>query len=212
MNIAKTASKIILFVKIKTWIYLRLHSSRIQISRLLRSRKKIFIEIGAGDKKGENGWLTIDVTSACDIYWDLRKGIPFPDNSVSKIYSSHFFEHLSYKEGQILLDDCIRVLIPGGLFSICVPNARMYIQAYLAPETSKYTFSYYQPAYNCTTKIDYVNYIAYMDGHHKYMFDEENLMHILRQKGFRNVRLRKFDPDLDLKQRDFESIYAEAEK
>jgi hypothetical protein len=51
-----------------------------------------------------------------------------------------------------------------------------------------------------------------MDGHHKYMFDEENLLHILQAKGFKNVRLRDFDPELDIKERDFESIYAEAEK
>jgi len=31
------------------------------------------------------------------------------------------------------------------------------------------------PAWNDTTKIDYVNYTAYMDNDHRYMFDEENL-------------------------------------
>ena len=51
-----------------------------------------------------------------------------------------------------------------------------------------------------------------MDGHHKYMFDEENLLFLLKSKGFRNVHLREFDPDLDLEKRDFESIYAEANK
>jgi hypothetical protein len=51
-----------------------------------------------------------------------------------------------------------------------------------------------------------------MDGHHNYMFDEENLIYILKSKGMRNVRVREFNPSLDLKVRDFESIYAEAEK
>jgi hypothetical protein len=54
--------------------------------------------------------------------------------------------------------------------------------------------------------------MAYMDGQHKYMFDEENLIFILKSKGFRNVKLRQFDPTLDLKERDYESIYAEGEK
>ncbi len=70
----------------------------------------------------------------------------------------------------------------------------------------------YPPAFNHTTLIDYANFIAYMDGEHKYMFDEENLLHILKSNGFRNVRLRPFDPNLDLQERDFVSIYAEAEK
>ncbi|MDQ7787603.1 MAG: methyltransferase domain-containing protein [Thermodesulfovibrionales bacterium] len=183
------------------------------INRLLKEKSEIFIEVGAGDKKGENGWLTIDITKDCDIFWDLRKGIPFPDKSISKIYSSHFFEHLSFIEGQQFLDECKRVLIPDGTFSICVPNARLYIEAYVrAISLDENQFFGYKPAYNNTTKIDYVNYTAYMDGHHKYMFDEENLLYILKSKGFRNVRLRQFDPKLDLKARDFESIYAEAEK
>ena len=74
------------------------------------------------------------------------------------------------------------------------------------------TFLGYKQASNNTTSIDYVNYIAYMDGHHKYMFDQENLLFILKLKGFKEVRSRGFDPALDLKQRDFVSIYAEALK
>jgi hypothetical protein len=73
-------------------------------------------------------------------------------------------------------------------------------------------FFNYKRAYNNTTRIDYVNFIAYMDGLHKYMFDEENLLHILESRGFKNVHLRQFDPSLDSQARDFESIYAEAEK
>ena len=187
-------------------------TSRKKISNILNRENEIFLELGAGNKKGSSGWSTIDMKKNCDIFWDLRKGIPFPDESVSKIYSSHFFEHLTFKEGQIFLDECLRVLIPGGTFSICVPNARVYIEAYLNPELDTDKFLFYKPAYNNTTKIDYVNYIAYCKRYHKYMFDEENLVYILKAKGMKNVHLREFDPLLDLKARDFESIYAIAEK
>lgn len=181
------------------------------IRRILKEKEEVFLEIGT-QEKGENGWLTIDRTGNCDIRWDLRKGIPFPNESISKIYSSHFFEHLSFGEGQMFLDECLRVLVPGGIFSLCVPNARIFIEAYLNSDLDKNQHFGYKPAYNDTTKIDYVNYIAYMDGHHKYMFDEENLIYILTSKGLKNAHLRKFDPDIDLKERDFESIYAEATK
>ena len=187
--------------------------SRRRIRRILTERSEIFIEVGAGDKKGENGWTTIDVTNNCDIYWDLRKGLPFPNESILKIYSEHFFEHLSFKECQKFLDDCLRVLVPDGTFSICVPNARIYIEAYLKDRTlDNNQFFGYKPAYNNTTKIDYVNYTAYMNGHHKYMFDEENIIVILRDIGFRQVRLRSFDPHLDQVDRQHESIYAEGVK
>ncbi|MDJ0804347.1 MAG: methyltransferase domain-containing protein [Desulfobacterales bacterium] len=192
--------------------YLRQKKSQKKIRQYLGEDKELFIEVGAGDKAGQNGWLTIDMTTNCDIFWDLRKGIPFPDETVAKIYSSHFFEHLTYKEGQIFLDECLRVLIPGGHFSICVPNARIYIEAYLNAHLESEKFFVYKPAYNDTTKIDYINYTAYMDGHHKYMFDEDNLLHILKSKGLRDVRLREFEAGLDLEARDFESIYAEGVK
>ena len=194
------------------------HSEKLRVSKrhinyLIKERKTIYLEIGAGNKKGENGWITLDLTAKCDLYWDLTNGIPFPDESVSKIYSSHVFEHFTFKEGQKLLDECLRVLVKDGIFSICVPNAKIYIKAYLNSAClCENRFFGYKPAYNNTSRIDYVNYTAYMDGHHKYMFDEQNLIVILENKSFRNVRLRNFDPSLDLKERDFESIYAEAQK
>jgi hypothetical protein len=51
-----------------------------------------------------------------------------------------------------------------------------------------------------------------MDGHHKYMFDEENLVYILISHGFKNVKVRDFDINIDMLDRDFESIYAIANK
>lgn len=194
-------------------VFVRQRFSKGQVRRYLKERKELLIELGAGNRRGQGGWITIDVTKDCDLVWDLRNGLPFPDASVKGIYSSHFFEHLSYKETQILLDECKRVLAPGGTFSICVPNARLFIEAYFKPDASdKNKLLGYKPANNNTTKMDFINYVAYMDGQHKYMFDEENLLHILDAKGFRNARLRPFQPGLDLEERDADSIYALAEK
>lgn len=187
--------------------------SRLYIMKVLKKQEKNYLEIGAGDKKGENGWVTLDLSMKSDICWDLREGIPFPDESIHKIYSSHLFEHLYFDEGQLLLNECLRVLVKDGIFSICVPNARLYIESYLkGNELDRSKFFNYKSAYNNTSRIDYVNYIAYMNKQHKYMFDEENLVAVLEKANFRNVRLREFDPALDKQQRDFESIYAEAQK
>lgn len=192
---------------------IRQELARLHIRKILKEKRERFVELGAGAKKGKGGWVTIDISKHSDIFWDLRRGIPFPDESVAKIYSSHLFEHLSFSEGQQLLEECRRVLVSGGVFSICVPNARLFIEAYLESNAlGEHDLCAYEPAFNKTTRIDYVNYIAYMASQHKYMFDEANLLHILKARGFRNVCLRHFDSSLDLKERDFESIYAEAEK
>lgn len=206
-----TRSKFPLAVSIA--VALRHHSSRRKIKALVAAGGTICVEVGAGDRRGTGGWVTLDVSRGCDFYWDLRRGIPFPNESVNKIYSSHFFEHLTFSEIKKFLDECMRVLVPGGNFSICVPNARLYLEAYVNHVyLSGDTFFRYAPAFNHTTLIDYVNYTAYMAGQHKYMFDEENLLFILRSRGFRNVRPRMFDPNIDLRERDLESIYAEGEK
>jgi len=40
------------------------------------------------------------------------------------------------------------------------------------------------------------------------MFDEENLIRILRQNGFEQAELRSFDSTIDAPERDRDSIYA----
>jgi len=183
------------------------------IQKLLDSGKEIWLEVGSGKRPGRNGWLSVDMSPKCDIHWDLRNGIPFPDNSVQKIYSSHFLEHLSFSEGQRFIIESKRVLSRGGNFSICVPNARHYIEAYMNPDKDISTFFKFKPAYfNSNSRIDFVNYMAYMNGHHKCMFDEDSLVNRMTMAGFANARLREFDPNLDLLERDYESIYGIADK
>lgn len=179
----------------------------------LSRQKRIFIEFGSGNKKGKNGWTTVDLFGS-DINYDISRGVPLSDNSVDKIYSSHLLEHLSFDQIISLLGECFRILKINGQFSVCVPNSRLYIEAYINNEYFKPEgTSFFEPAIIETgSKIDQVNYIAYMNGEHKYLWDQENLINSLRIAGFKNVKLRDYDENLDLFERDFESIYAVAYK
>jgi predicted SAM-dependent methyltransferase len=56
--------------------------------RTARKMKKIWLELGSGARKGQNGWITIDLRGA-DISHDLQNGIPFASASVDCIYTSH---------------------------------------------------------------------------------------------------------------------------
>ena len=89
---------------------LRQTISMLQLKRLLEGRKELFLEIGASTKRAGNEWITLGLSRNCDIYWDLNRGLPFCDDSIKKIYSSHLFEHFTYKQGQELFDECYRVL------------------------------------------------------------------------------------------------------
>jgi predicted SAM-dependent methyltransferase len=177
--------------------------------RALGGENTILLELGSGAKKGENGWITVDIGGA-DINYDLRRGIPLRDCCVDGIYTSHMLEHIPYKELIEFISECKRVLKNGGYLSVCVPNAALYIEGYISktnPLSESHTF--YQPAVVETGSfLDQVNYIAYMDGHHHYLFDKENLVNTLKMGGFEKVVLRDFDSSLDLESRHFGSIYA----
>lgn len=182
------------------------------IASLLRGGEPIRLELGAGGRKLA-GWTAVDWQDGSALNLDLTKGLPFPSNSVSAVYSSHVLEHFFVRDLQFLLGECWRVLKPGGTFSAAVPNARIYLDAYRAPEKfAAEQFCQYQPAYAFFSAIDYVNYTAYMDGAHRHMFDEQNLVAMVREAGFAEVGLREFDATLDLPERNFESIYVRAQK
>lgn len=190
----------------------RLLFNKRRIVSLCRNDGEICLEIGSGSKKGKGIWKTLDLALGCDFYWDLALGLPFSDNRVSMIYSSHVFEHFTHTEATALLAECHRVLISNGIFSICVPNARPYLESYVGGSPLQESFYSYRAALHGTTGMDYVNYMAYMNGTHKNMFDENSLLSMLARAGFRNVRLRAFDPSLDMAERDYQSIYAHAVK
>ncbi len=67
--------------------------------------------------EGENPKGKLKVNA--DIYCDLNKGIPFPNNSVSEIYASHFLEHVANIYD--MLDECHRVLKKHSGVLIIVP-------------------------------------------------------------------------------------------
>jgi len=180
--------------------------------RSIENFEVIKLDLGSGAKRGINGWTTIDIKGA-DINWDLRRGIFLPDNCVEYLYSSHLMEHIPYVQLIAFLKECRRVLKPTGKLSVCVPNARLYLESYMSGKLFRDKSTWWQPAIVDTgSKIDQINYIAYMGGQHNNMFDEESLVNTLLAAGFQSASLRGFDPDLDLRERDFESIYAIAEK
>ena len=171
------------------------------------------LQLELGSATPRRGWVTVDLAEGADLILDLTKPLPFPDASVDNIYSSHLLEHLYHDEAIALLKECHRTIKTGGILSICVPDAAIYLNAYCSGEAFDIkTFCVYEPAFRYHSRIDFVNYMAYMAGHHKHMYDKENLIEILRSVGFQKVTPRDFDAVLDAKQRAYESIYAVALK
>jgi len=178
------------------------------------SQSVIKLELGAGDRKGENGWVTVDLHQGADLNIDLRRSLPFASNSIDEIYSSHFLEHFTIKDIVSILSECYRVLKPGGCISSCVPDASIYIKAYCNNTIlDRDPWFRYEPAKELMfSKIDYINYIGHLNGEHKHMFDQESLIEVFKQAGFVEAQTRGYDINVDMETRRFQSIYVTAKK
>ena len=93
------------------------------------------LHIGCGPFVME-GWLNVDIQChRPDIrYMDAGKPYPFPDHSFDYIYSEHLFEHLSVEEQTVMLQECYRILKPGGRMRLAMPNQHFLMELYLHPD------------------------------------------------------------------------------
>jgi len=217
-KLLKKSSFIVKAIRLLRYIFLFLRLKFAQFGskrkwRYLLQNDEIKLNLGSGQQKGRDGWVNVDQNKS-DINWDLRKGIPLPDSCVDKIYSSHLLEHIPFQELKLFLNECRRVLKENGDMKVAVPNAGLYIDAYNKNFNFRSKESTKDHFHNIDTgsRLDQINFIAYMGDEHKYMFDEENLINTLTSSGFSQAHLREFDISIDSKDRDFESVYAVAYK
>jgi SAM-dependent methyltransferase len=134
---------------------------------------------------------------------DVRKRLPFPDGSLDAVYASHLLEHLYADEARKLLRECFRVLRPGGVLRMVVPDLRAAVMDYLN-RTDSYDF---QNSAGAATPADFLNsklllrsssstqgnvfnriYSQLKDFHsHKYMYDAKSLCAEFSKIGFVDV-------------------------
>lgn len=65
------------------------------------------------------------------VFWDLRKGIPFPDQTFDAVYHCHVLEHIDREAAPVFLRECRRVLRSGGILRVVVPDLEQLARIYL---------------------------------------------------------------------------------
>jgi len=68
--------------------------------------------------------LTPYFPSSKNIDFDVTKPIPLPDNHIDLYQAEDVFEHIEYGALPAVIDEIYRVLKPGGLFRLSVPDYR----------------------------------------------------------------------------------------
>lgn len=85
------------------------------------------IRLYAGDIPGDKNYenvigLSITKSDRRHIYHDITFPIPLKDNSVNSYQSEDVFEHIEYDKLTAVIDEIYRILKPGGVFRLSVPD------------------------------------------------------------------------------------------
>ncbi len=180
--------------------YAVLPAKRQQRAGVLALRGQL-VNVACGPHTPE-GFLNLDLiaASAAVMPWDCRRSLPLADGAAAGVRIEHFAEHLDPREElPVLLADVRRVLAPGGVLRVIVPDAGRYLEAYCRGDLSGFAELGTPEPFpaDLPTRMDVVNHVFHQWGEHRWGYDLETLMHRLRQAGFTRMERMTFGISLD---------------
>lgn len=183
------------------------------IDTYLREKGLKKLHLGCGTALLE-GWLNSDYypISPKVLSLDATKRFPLPSGQFDYVFSEHMIEHISYQGGRRMLNECHRVLKPGGKVRISTPDMRFLIDLYGTGKSAVQegyiawavrTFVPDAPAYEDTFAIN--NFVRAWG--HTFIYDEKTLRGSLENAGFGDITAWELnassDPELaNLEQED----------
>ena len=95
------------------------------------NNKLKLLNLGCGSRYHPD-WINIDFGSNNKdvLAYDLLKGIPYRDNIFDVVYHSHLIEHLPKEQTTNFINECYRVLKPGGIIRLATPNLEKIVSNY----------------------------------------------------------------------------------
>lgn len=151
---------------------------------------------------------------------NASKKLPFKNDSIDVIYSSHMLEHLSRSEAINFIFEARRSLSNGGILRISVPDLRKLVERYIENSDAD---AFVENTLLADVKLnsikDKLKLLVIGFRHHQWMYDGKSLSKLLLDCGFTRVFI--LDPGitkiknhegLNLYERSDESIYVEAIK
>lgn len=160
--------------------------------------KEVFLNVGCGDKPLD-GFVNIDRGGRPDLRRDVVRGLPFRDESVDAVYSEHFLEHLGRADGLRFLRECRRVLKPGGVVRIAMPDLDVLVNRYRS-EDWRGDGDMFKLGYEWVgNRCEMLN-LAMREWGHQWVYNEEELERAASRAGLtslgRRPRGKSDDPRL----------------
>ena len=125
-------------------------------------------------------------------YGDITKGLPIADGSAAGVYACHVLEHLAFTDFHIALRNTIRLLKPGGIFRLIVPDLRWRAEAYLRNGDSNANSAFLRSVYLGmevrSRSLRAMVISAFGNSSHLWMWDEPGMREALQSAGFQNIR------------------------
>jgi predicted SAM-dependent methyltransferase len=171
---------------------------------------------GCGDA-GVPGWINSDLKEGpgIDITADIRHGLPLDSDSLDYIVSIHALPMISYPDLVPVLRELQRLLAPGGVLRLGLPDLDRGIQAYLRGDREYFLIP------DDIVHSHGGRFIVHMlwYGYSVTLFTADFIEELLRRAGFDRVEhcgfreTRSRHPDIvELDNREQESLFVEAVK
>lgn len=116
--------------------------------------------------------MDCDAHEGVDIVGDISDLSRFEDGSVEAIYSSHCLEHFPHPKTLSVLKEWHRVLAPGGILYVAVPDFRRTVELYARCGLNDWVQNYLMGDQGYATAFHYA------------LFDEGRLRGLLLKAGF----------------------------
>jgi predicted SAM-dependent methyltransferase len=156
----------------------------------LRALRGVLVNVACGPQILD-GFVNVDLLGPPPrIRWDCRRSLPLADGGAAGIRAEQFVEHLETREElPDFLRDCLRVLEPGGVLRVIVPDAGRYLHAYCRPGLDGFRELAVPDPFpaDLPTRMDVINHIFHQWGEHRWAYDFETLALRLRTAGFGTI-------------------------
>jgi SAM-dependent methyltransferase len=163
------------------------------------------------------GWINADVKDlpGVDLVGDIRDGLPLADGSMAYVVSIHALPMISYPDLVPVLEELRRVLEPGGVLRLSLPDLERGIAAYQRGDRDYFLVPDSEVAAMGSKLI--VQLLWY--GYSVTLFTADFIEELLLKAGFSEVAHCGFrqskaalDGITDLDNREAESLFVEATK
>jgi predicted SAM-dependent methyltransferase len=187
-------------------------TDKFAIRRYLDDHSVRKLQIGAGLNTGAD-WLNgdIDPVASGVIYLDASRQFPLDNDVFDYVFSEHMIEHIPFEGGRNMINECYRVLKPGGRIRICTPDLTKLLKL-LRADRSKVEEDYivwatreFIPSADTADPVIVINnYVR--DWGHQFIYDETVLKRTLQNAGFTGFAQCKLGQSPDEQLRDLENV------